>query len=63
MASINNMVKKVGGLADTKDLSEWENRFVKNIVAQTGNGDNTTSLSENQVDVLERLHDKHFTSD
>lgn len=60
MASLNTMVQRVGGMVDTKDLTEWENRFVKNIVAQTGNGHNTTSLSENQVDVLERIYDKHF---
>ena len=60
MASLNVMVKKVAGLADTRDLTPWENRFVKNIVAQTDNGDNTSSLSENQVDVLERIYDRHF---
>lgn len=60
MASLNNMVKKVAGMVDTKDLTDWENKFVKNIVAQTDTGKNTTSLTENQVDVLERLHDRHF---
>lgn len=60
MASLNTMVKRVGGMVDTKDLTKWENGFVKNVVAQTGNGDNTTSLTENQVDVLERLFDRHF---
>ncbi|MBT2299218.1 hypothetical protein J7E70_01955 [Variovorax paradoxus] len=60
MASLNTMVKRVAGLADTKDVTDWENRFIKNVVAQTHEGDNTTSLSENQIDVLERLHDRHF---
>ena len=60
MASLNTMVKKVAGLADTKDVTDWENRFVKSVVAQTHNGDNTTSLTEGQIDVLERLHDRHF---
>lgn len=60
MASINAMVRKVAAMADTKDLTAWENKFVKNIVAQTGNGDNTSSLTENQVDVLERIYDRHF---
>jgi hypothetical protein len=60
MASLNAMVKKVAGLAGTKDVTPWEDRFIQNIVAQTHNGDNTASLTENQVDVLERLHDRHF---
>jgi hypothetical protein len=61
MASLNTMVKKVAGLSDTKDVTEWESRFIRNVVAQTHNGDNTTSLTEGQIDVLERLHDRHFS--
>lgn len=60
MTALNTMVKRVAGLADTKDVSDWENRFVKSVVAQTHNGDNTTSLTEGQIDSLERLHDRHF---
>jgi hypothetical protein len=61
MGSLNTMVKRVAGLADTKDVSDWENRFIKNVVAQTLQGDNTTSLTEGQIDTLERLHDRHFS--
>jgi hypothetical protein len=60
MASINTMVKKVAGLADTKDVSDWENQFIKSVVEKTRHGDNTTALTEKQIDVLERLHRKHF---
>jgi hypothetical protein len=60
MASLNTMVKRVAGLQDTKDVSDWENQFVKSVVEKTSNGDNTTSLTEKQIDVLERIHDKHF---
>lgn len=61
MTALNTMVKRVAGLADTKDVTDWENKFVKSVVAQTFNGDNTTSLTEGQIDVLERLHDRHFS--
>lgn len=61
MASLNTMVRRVAGLADTKDVTDWENRFIKSVVAQTFNGDNTTSLTEGQIDSLERLHDRHFS--
>ena len=61
MASLNTMLKKVAGLTDTKDVTDWENRFVKSVVEQTHNGDNTTSLTEGQIDVLERLYDRHFS--
>lgn len=60
MASLNAMVKKVSGLADTKDVSDWENQFVKSLVEKTREGADTTSLTEKQIDVLQRLHDKHF---
>jgi len=60
MASLNNMVKRVAGLQGTGDLSEWEERFVASVLASTQGGDNTTSLTEKQIDVLERLFDKHF---
>lgn len=61
MASLNTMVKKVAGLADTTDVSDWENRFIKSVLEQTRNGDNTTSLTEKQIDVLEQLHGKHYS--
>jgi hypothetical protein len=60
MASLNNMVKAVAGLQDTKDVTDWENKFIKSVVEKTCNGDNTTSLTEKQIDVLESLHEKHF---
>ena len=61
MTSLNTQVMRVAGLLDTKDLTDWENRFVASIYEQTQNGKNTTSLTEAQIDVLERLHDKHFS--
>lgn len=61
MTALNTMVKRVAGLLDTHDLSDWENHFVASIYEQTRHGDNTTSLTEAQIDVLERLHDKHFS--
>lgn len=60
MASLNTMVKRVSGMTDTTDLSTWENDFVKSIVEKTGDGNNTTSLTEKQIDVLEKIHNKHF---
>ena len=60
MTVLNNMVKRVSAMTDTKDLTDWENDFVKSVVKQTRDGDNTTSLTEKQIDVLERIFDKHF---
>jgi hypothetical protein len=60
MASLNAMVKKVAGLANTRDVNDWENQFINRVVELTKNGTNTSMLTEAQVDKLEQLHDKHF---
>ncbi len=60
MASLNTQVKKCAGLVDTTDVSDWENEFLQSVVEQTGQGDNTSSLSEKQVICLERIYRKHF---
>lgn len=60
MASLNTMVKKCAGLADTTDVSDWENQFIKSVVERTAEGNNTTSLTEKQIDVLSRIYGKHF---
>jgi len=60
MASLNTMVKQCAGLIGTKDVTLWEDQFLQSVVERTAQGDNTTSLTEKQVDVLERIHAKHF---
>lgn len=62
MASINTMVQRVSGLVDTNDLTDWESDFVTSVVEQTNDGKNTTSLTEKQIDVLERIFRKHFAA-
>ena len=59
-ASIGTMIKKIGGLVDTHDLDDWETGFVKGVVQRTNNGADTTRLSEKQVEIVERIHSKHF---
>jgi hypothetical protein len=60
MASLNTMVKSCSGLIDTKDVTDWENDFLTQIAERTQDGDNTTSLTERQIGVLERIYKKHF---
>lgn len=60
MASLNNMVKRCAGLIGTKDVSDYEDEFLKSIVKRTNEGDNTTRLTEKQIDVLERIYEKNF---
>jgi len=61
MTILNTQVKRVSGLLDTKDLSDWEQDFVSSVTQQTNDGNNTSSLTEKQIDCLERIHNKHFS--
>ena len=60
MASLNTMVKRVAGLVGTKDVNEWEDTFIRSILDKTSNGNDTRPLTEKQIDVLERIFNKHF---
>jgi hypothetical protein len=55
-------VKRIAGLLGTKDLTDWEHRFVESVVKQTRGGDDTTSLTDKQLDVVERIFTKHFAA-
>jgi hypothetical protein len=54
------MVKRVQGLLDTRDLNDFEQDFVSSISDQTKDGKSTSSLTDKQIECLERIHDKHF---
>lgn len=60
MASLNTMVKKCSGLLGTKDVNAWEERFLSDICEKTQDGDNTSMLTERQVETLERIYSKNF---
>ncbi|CAM2142578.1 conserved protein of unknown function [Pararobbsia alpina] len=55
------MVERLSGLINTNDLSAWEQGFVMKLkrIADAGH---ITSLSDKQVEALDELHAKHFSS-
>jgi hypothetical protein len=53
------MIEKLVGMLGTDDLSDWETTFVKSLQQRLAEGQ-VTSLTERQVDALDRLHNKHF---
>ena len=59
MLSTSQMIDRLAGMVGTKDLSDWETRFVQSLIDRKKAGQ-VTSLTERQLEVLERLHDKHF---
>lgn len=59
MPSVLIMLSQCAGLIDTKDVNDWENGFLKNVVEQCESG-NTTALTSKQVESIARLWQKHF---
>ena len=59
MKSTTQMIRRLEGMLGTKDLSDWESGFVESLVAKLDAG-KVTSLTERQVETLDRLHGKHF---
>jgi hypothetical protein len=47
------------GLIDTKDITPWENDFLKSVNSQL-ESEETMILSSKQVEVLDNIWKKHF---
>lgn len=60
MISLGAQIKKLVGMVDTKDLNAKDNAFVKSIVRQTNDGQDTARLTAPQVEWIEDLHARHF---
>jgi hypothetical protein len=58
--SLGAMIRQLGGLQGTKDLSKWETEFLRDVIGYSNNGTDTHALSAKQAEVIERLYRKHF---
>lgn len=58
--SLGTMVKQICSLSGTKDVNDWEDGFITGLDVTTNSGDKTTMLSPKQIEVVERLWQKHF---
>lgn len=62
MRSTQQKIMQLEGLLGTRDISEWEEGFITNIVRlRSTHGDSvTTVLSEKQLGTIEDIFKKHF---
>lgn len=61
LVSLGTKIEQLDGLRDTDDLTQWEQGFVSSILERyLVAGRDTRMLSSKQVDVIERIWDKHF---
>ena len=57
MRSIRQQIELIEGLLGTDDVSDWEQSFIESVARHKSD---TSKLSERQVEIIERIHDKHF---
>lgn len=57
--STTNMVERLSGLLGTNDLTDWEQEFIGSCLRKL-RANQIASLTEKQVETLDRLHSKHF---
>lgn len=61
MVSLGTMIDQLDGLRDTKDLSDWEQRFATSILERYLLAHkNTQVLTARQAEVVESIWAKHF---
>lgn len=61
MVSIRTQIAQISALLGTKAVNTWETEFIESILTKTKNGDNTTSLSEKQVECIEKIYNKNYS--
>ena len=59
LVSTTTMIKRLEGLLGTRDLSAWEQDFIRKL-AEQARGGQVTQLTSAQVDKLDELHGRHF---
>jgi hypothetical protein len=60
IVSIGNMIKQLSGMLGTRDLSSWQQSFVRSVAEQSNEGADTTSLSDKQVEIVDTIFRKNF---
>ena len=62
LVSLGIKIEQLDGLRDTDDLSTWESGFVTSILERyLVAGRDTRMLTSKQVEVIERIWEKHFS--
>ena len=60
MKTIAMKIEQLDGLTDTADVTPWENAFITSIVSRMRPDKDTRWISDKQVDIIERIWEKHF---
>lgn len=60
IVSLNTKIEQINALRGTKDISEWEDKFIESVYAYSEQGKRVASITDKQRAVIERLWGKHF---
>jgi hypothetical protein len=60
--SVRTMLLQIAGLVDTKDVSDWENGFLKSVLRISEDGARSSRLTEKQIERPEEVWRKHFAA-
>lgn len=60
MKSIGQMIKQIDGLRGTQDVTPWQDEFIGSVVARSLCGERTAGLSEKQIEIIEKIYERHF---
>lgn len=62
MKSVGAMLETIAGLCGTSDVTDWENTFISdNLAKYKAAGKSTSGMTDKVVEVIERIHDKHYS--
>lgn len=54
MKSIAQMIEQCSALIDTRDITAWENAFLKSVTERPA------PLTTKQAEIVERIYEQHF---
>lgn len=60
MKSIATQIEQIDALRGTNDVTPWEDEFITSIVERVAKTKDTRTLSARQVEIIERIWEKHF---
>lgn len=60
MVSVGVKIAQLAGLLDGRDLSDWQQTFVRSILQQSDEGRNTKRLTDRQLQIIDEIWGRHF---
>lgn len=58
--SLGTKIEQINGLSGTSDVNDWESGFIVNIYTVSARGTKTAALSEKQIEIIDRIWERHF---